>query len=63
MCFASLSSSLTIQDFIQMQGHHNQPTKSDESLDESLPSISQTVSSGTITNKGRKESVIPKLHL
>lgn len=60
MCFASLSSSLTTQDFIQTQGHTDQHTSSEESIEEPLPTTSQTVSE-TTTKRGRKNFITPKL--
>ncbi|CAH0552487.1 unnamed protein product [Brassicogethes aeneus] len=38
MCSESLSSSLTTEDFIETQENPDQPTNSDESLEEPLPS-------------------------
>lgn len=61
ICSESLSLSLTTQDLIETPGYPDQPTSSDESIDEPLPSTSQTVSSGSITKRGRKDFITPKL--
>ncbi|GBP18840.1 hypothetical protein EVAR_93270_1 [Eumeta japonica] len=62
MCYGCLWSPLTT-DFVQTRGHNDQPISSDESLEESLPSTSQTISSEstTRTKKGRKNFIMLKL--
>ncbi|GBP36595.1 hypothetical protein EVAR_34338_1 [Eumeta japonica] len=47
---------------IQVQGHDDQSISSDESLEEPLPSTSQTVSSepSTRTKRGRENFIMPK---
>lgn len=61
MCFESVSSFLATQDVLQGQGHHDESTSSDESLEEPIPSTSQTVCSATITKRGRRDFISPKL--
>lgn len=61
MSFGDLSSSVTAQDSIQTQGHHDQLTSSDESLEEPLASTSQMVSSETTIKRGRKNCITSKL--
>ncbi|GBP84298.1 hypothetical protein EVAR_56984_1 [Eumeta japonica] len=60
MCSESLSSSLTTEDFIETQENPNQPTSSDESFEEPLPSTSQMVSSVTTSKRGTKDFMTPK---
>nr|CAH7722161.1 unnamed protein product [Callosobruchus chinensis] len=61
MCSESLSSSLRIEDFIKMQENPDQPTSSDESLGEALPSTSQIIGSVKTSKRGRKGFITPKL--